>query len=598
MSTLIQLNDIHKQYGPHVIFESVSEAFTSRDRVGLIGRNGAGKTTLCRLILGEEEPDHGKVVLTSACRLGYLEQRDPYEPDESVIGFLMRYTDREDWQCGKLAGRFQLRGEVLEQPIGKLPGGFQTRVKLTAMLLRDPNFLILDEPTNYLDLKTLILLERFLKGFRGGFIIVSHDREFLARTCDQTAEAERGTVTRYRGPIEGYFEYKAEQRRLAESHNRNVEVRRKQLQRFVDKNRVRASTASQAQSKMKQLERLETLEVDSDLPTANIRIPPTESRKGVALRLEDLEIGYPGVSVADDIRFEIERGEHVAVLGDNGQGKTTFLRTITGELEPRDGRFRWGHGIEPGYYAQHVYSALDTDLDVVTYLEQKARSGITRQGVLDMAGSFLFRGNDVEKSVSVLSGGERARLCLAGLLLQGSPVLLLDEPTNHLDFETVEALGEALKSYDGTILFISHDRTFVKLVATSVVEVKDGSVHLYPGDYDGYLSRLEQEIDLEDSPGEEGAGAPAAPRSPTNPAERKKRRARISKLKKEITASESRTESLQGEKEKLLAHFLENPSDPDPAPRIRLSAIDPELEAEETRWVELQEELETLESED
>ena len=270
---LIRLSNIHKSFGPQVIFDDVSAIFSEGDRVGLIGRNGSGKTTLCKLILREDEPDDGKITRTPALRLSYLEQRDPYERGERVLDFLIRYTGKEDWRCGKVAGRFQLKGEILQTPIDELAGGFQTRVKLAAMLLRDPNFIVLDEPTNYLDLKTLILLERFLADFKGGYLIVSHDREFLKRTCDQTLEAALGHLTRYPGGVEAYLEYKHERRVQDESHNKNVEAKRKHLQRYVDRNRVRASTASRAQSKLKQISRLKSIEIEHSSATARIKLP-------------------------------------------------------------------------------------------------------------------------------------------------------------------------------------------------------------------------------------------------------------------------------------------------------------------------------------
>ncbi|MDP6360246.1 MAG: ABC-F family ATP-binding cassette domain-containing protein, partial [Planctomycetota bacterium] len=492
MKTVLQINDLDKRYGPQVIFDKASVTLCLEHKIGVIGRNGAGKSTLCKIILGDEEADHGEVVEASELQLSYLEQHDPFQPEESVLGFLMRYTGKEDWQCGKLAGLFQMKGEMLEQSIGSLSGGFQTRVKLTSMLLRDPNFLVLDEPSNYLDLKTLILLENFLRDFNGGFMIVSHDREFLKRTCECTMEIERGGISLYPGSVEEFLDYKERQHDLAERHNENVEAEQKRLQRFVDRFRAKATKAAQAQSKLKQIERLEKIEIEHPIRTVRIRIPKVDDKKGVALNVKNLAIGYPGITVADDVHLDIDRGKRVAILGDNGEGKTTFLRTLANDLDKISGDFRWGHGLKPAYYAQHVYASVNPVDDIETYLTKRAAQGVTRQEILNMAGSFLFGGDDVKKSVTVLSGGERARLCLAGLLLSKNPVLLLDEPTSHLDFDTVEALGYALRDYNGTIFFTSHDRTFVSLVADQIIEVQDGKIRLYPGTYESYVFALEE----------------------------------------------------------------------------------------------------------
>ena len=233
MSTLIQIQGLHKAYGPEPILDSVTATLSRGDKIGVVGRNGAGKSTLCRLILGDEEPDGGTIKMGPELRLSYLEQHSPFELDETVLGFLMRYTGREEWHCGKAAGRFLLKNEALEAPIGSLPGGFQTRVKLAAMMLRDPNFLILDEPTNYLDLKTLILLEHFLRDFSGGFLIVSHDRSFLRRTCSQTLDIARGKLTLFPGDIDAWLEFEAEQDQLAKRYNRNIEAKRRDLEEFI-----------------------------------------------------------------------------------------------------------------------------------------------------------------------------------------------------------------------------------------------------------------------------------------------------------------------------------------------------------------------------
>jgi ATP-binding cassette subfamily F protein 3 len=494
MKVLIQVNDVRKAYGARVILDDASVSFGEDQKIGVIGRNGAGKSTLCKIIIGEEEADSGEVVKSADLRLSYLEQHDPYKMDETVLGFLMRYTGKEEWLCGKIAGQFQLKGDILKATIGSLSGGYRTRVKLTSMLLAEPNFLILDEPTNYLDLKTLILLEEFLQGYRGGFLIVSHDREFLKKTCDQTLEVENGVCTLYPGSVESYLMFKEEQTQQALNYNKNVEAKAKQLQLFVDRFGAKASKASQAKSKMKQIEKLKKIEVGHPLSNVHIKIPAVDRKNGIAFVCEDLAIGYPEKVVASKISLETIQGAHVAVLGDNGQGKTTFMRTIADGLATKGGKFKWGYGLKVGYYAQHVFATLDPDDDVYAHLSRMAAPEVTRQETLNIAGSFLFKGDDVYKKTGVLSGGERARLCLAGLLLTKSQVLLLDEPTNHLDFETVEALGRSLKSFQGTLFFISHERTFVYLVATEIIEVGGGHVRRYPGTYEDYVYHLESQL--------------------------------------------------------------------------------------------------------
>ena len=599
MKVLLQLSGIHKSYGARVILDDATVSFLEDQKVGVIGRNGAGKSTMCRIITGHEEADGGTVSRSTELRLSYLEQHDPYKLDETVIGFLMRYTGKEEWQCGKMGGRFQLKNEILNAPIGSLSGGYRTRVKLASMLLADPNFLLLDEPSNYLDLKTLILLEEFLQDYRGGFIIVSHDREFLKKTCEHTLEIENGGCTLYPGSVEEYLIFKEEQKEQAASYNKNIEAKQKQPQLFVDRFRAKASKASQAKSKMRQIEKLKKIDIDHPLSNVHIKIPAVEPRKGVAFSCEDLAIGYPEKLVAQRINLEIQQGSRVAVLGDNGQGKTTFLRTLADDLASKGGKFRWGYGLKIAYYAQHVFTALHPERDVYTHLSDLAAPGVTRQEILNLAGSFLFKGDDVKKKTAVLSGGEQARLCLAGLLLMKSPVLLLDEPTNHLDFETVEALGRALKSFSGTLFFISHDRTFVNLVASEIVEVNNGTVRRYPGPYEDYVYHLENSLraELVETQSHK-TDAPAKPAEKSKShyhlkkeieSEKRKLTTRVNKIEAEIAAYKKEHEAIH-------EHFMSDVMAWSRESHGRYEELARLIDTQEHLWLELTAKLEALHS--
>lgn len=493
MKTLIQIDNLEKVYGDRTLFDGASLNVAEKQKIAVIGRNGAGKSTLCRMITGEEPIEVGTITKTSALRLGYLQQADPYELDETVLEFLIRFTGFQDWECSLVAGRFQLKNDLLHATLGNLPGGFRTRAKLAAMLIPDPNFIILDEPTNYLDLSTLILLENFLRDFKGGFMLVSHDRHFLNKTCLQTLDIDQGRFNFYQGAIDDYFIYRDQVRESAEKQNEKVARKKKHLEQFVTRFRAKASKASAAKSKMKQIAKLESVAIDRPSPRVQIRLPRVEKKKGMALWCKKLDIGYPDCTVAKGIEFEIPRGQHIAVLGDNGQGKTTLLRTIAGELAAVSGKHQWSPDLKVGYYAQHVFAALPGNQTIEDYLIEESAEGVTRQEVLNLAGSFLFSGEDVKKKLPVLSGGERARVCLAGLLLARCTALLLDEPTNHLDFETVEALAPALREYQGTIIFVSHDRMFVNEVASRILDIRDGKVVPYPGTYEDYVYHLQQD---------------------------------------------------------------------------------------------------------
>jgi ATP-binding cassette subfamily F protein 3 len=595
MAVLLDIKKASKRYGDQVLLEEASATITDDGKVGFIGRNGAGKSTLLRVILGEEDLDGGEIVRHPKLRLGYLRQHDPFLPGETAIEFLKRDSGRPDWKCGEVAGQFELKGAALEGPVAKLSGGWQTRVKLAALLLHEPNLLLLDEPTNFLDLRTQILLEHFLRGYRESCLIVSHDRAFLGATCDQTLDLARGQLTVFPGKVDAYLAFQADQRLHAERTNAAVLAKRRQLEDFIARNKARASTASRAKSKSKQLERLEVDDIATDAPSAAIRCPQVSRRSGPAVRCMELAIGYDDRSIASGIDLEIVHGSRAAIVGDNGQGKTTFLRTLVGSLQPTAGRVKWGHGCDIGIYAQHVYTSLPEEDTVLGHLERLAAIGTKSQRILDLAGAMLFRGSAVEKPVRVLSGGERARLCLAGLLLGSHNVLVLDEPGNHLDVETVDALAAALRDYEGTVVFTSHDRSFMEAVATNVIEVKDGRVTKFLGDYAAYLAGITREIDEAEAAGRPGRSVPAGkpPTRPSpGPAIPRKPARNERDIRKEIANVEKAIARLDAEKRQHDAALL---SATDPAEAMRLHELVTEaagkLAEREERWLALQEEL-------
>ena len=592
MATVIKLEDAHKRYGLQRLLDGAAADFSDDRKVGLIGRNGSGKSTLLRILLGEEELDKGQVAFHPRLRLGYLRQHDPFHEGESVLDFLMRDSGQPDWQCGALAGRFGIKSPRLEGPVRELSGGWQTRVKLTALLLQEPNLLLLDEPTNFLDLRTQLFLEAFLKDFRGGCVIASHDRAFLNATCGHTLSLSRGKLTLYPGNVDAFLVYEQERRAHDERSNAAIRVKREQLETFIAKNRAHANTASQARSKSKELDRLTLKSIDAAEKTVRMKVPQVEARSGPALRCTGLGIGYPERRVAAEIEVEIEHGSRVAVVGDNGQGKTTFLRTVAGALEPLAGTLRWSFGCEIGCYAQHVYTGLPEHYTVREYLVTHATPDTTVQTVLDMAGSFLFRGDDVDKPISVLSGGERARLCMAGLLLGKHSVLVLDEPGNHLDVETVEALAVALNRYRGTVVFTSHDRTFLERMATAVIEVRDGSVTNYPNDYASYLYRVTKEVEEGVRVQTRARGVPAE-ETEQGKAERKARNRRLHDLRTQLQSVE-RQVTKYGEKKKTLEEQLHAVTDSHAAAALKEEhmALAEKLSGIEARWFALQQQME------
>lgn len=592
MSTLVQVTNLNKTYGPRVIFDRATLTIATKQKIGVIGRNGAGKSTLVRMIVGDEDWDNGEISVYDGTRLGYVQQHDPFAPTDTVGDFLHAASGKPEWECAKMAARFQLGKEYLTKPIGSLAGGYQMRVKLCGMLLKDPNLLVLDEPTNYLDVATQILLEQFLQDWRGAFLVVSHDREFLKNTCTETLEVDQGKLDLYPGPLEDYLDYKAQQLDMAKRFNKKVEREKEHLQSFVDRFQYKASKAAQAQSKMKQIARLHTIDIVHPMSTARIAIPAVPERKGVALHTVDLAIGYSDKTIAQAINVDINRGEHIAIVGDNGQGKSTFLKTIANRLDPVSGVFRWGPHISIGYYAQHVAAALPAHETVIDYLNRVADPTLKSEAVMAMAGNFLFKLDDIKKPISILSGGEKARLALAGLLLAEHSVLLLDEPTNHLDFETVEALANALAKTNRTIIFVSHNRTFVNLVATGIVEVVAGQVKRYLHNYEEYVYHLAQQF----KPDEPIKVAPTPVPARASDAEREELRTQLKELKKATHEVEVELAELEKDRQRIHNWFSRHPGEYSREKTENLHAIQEDLQKKEQEWIELQEKVIAVEA--
>ncbi|PLX28141.1 ABC transporter [Candidatus Parcubacteria bacterium] len=580
MSVLLQVQNIKKSFAGQAVLDEVSFCIGERQKIALIGRNGAGKSTLMLIINRITKADEGEVIISEGTRLGIIEQEDDFLEDETVLEYLLRKSDKEAWQCAKTASIFNLKNERLEMKVLELSGGFQMRVKLTAMLLSDPNLLLLDEPTNYLDLSTMLLLENFLISYKGACLIISHDRRFIKNVCKEVVDIERGKAYHFPGRLEAYLAFKREKLEEVQKINKKLGKKKAKLQKFIDRFGAKASKAKQAKSKEKQMKRIEMIAIENSLKIANIKIPEATNRKGFAYRNLGLEIGYKDKSVASDIEVEISRGEHLALLGDNGEGKSTYLKTLAVRLDPIAGKIRLSKNLRIAYYAQHISRELNGQETVERYLERKAGNLFRIEQVMKMAGDFLFSSQDLKKPISVLSGGEKARLCLAGIFLQENDILLLDEPTNHLDFETAESLALALAESNATVIFTSHDRTFTSIVSEGVLEVKKGRIKRLYGDYIEYLERLLDELKIkktEEKKKEENK-------------KKEERKAIYEKSKKnarQMQRIEKNLEDLKKEKDELIGFFLENPTSIDLEKQNRLKELEQIIIDMESEWMSL-----------
>lgn len=489
---LLQLYSGTKSYGPKVLFDRAQFSINENEHVGVIGPNGAGKTTLFKILVGQETLDSGEITKKNSLRIGYLEQESEWSLDQVAENYLSENCIKSIWELKQLGLGLGLTEEHFKMKLKSLSGGYRMRMKLLYLIGLEPELMLLDEPTNFLDLESILALESFLQDYKGAFLLISHDREFLRRTTEYTLEVEGGDIIKFPGHIDDYFEQKSELQRLQLQKASNLEAKRKNLQEFVDRFRAKATKARQAQSRLKQLEKMESIEIKPLPVRSRIKLPePIQTGKEV-VTLQQACLGYGEKTILKNISLSFNRGDHLGVVGYNGAGKSTLLKSIAGRLKLIAGELKLGHQVELSYFAQHLTDELLPEDSVLDSLQRKAYRDTTAQEVLNIAGSLLFSGDDIHKKVKVLSGGEKTRVALGQILLQKKPLLLLDEPTNHLDFDTVQALAEALNHFTGTLIVVSHDRSFIKMVSNKILEIRDGFVEVYPGTYDDYLWSLEK----------------------------------------------------------------------------------------------------------
>jgi ATP-binding cassette subfamily F protein 3 len=620
---LVQLEGVAKAYGGRPLFRDLSWRIGEGERIGLVGPNGAGKTTLCRILAGLEEPDEGRVSRARAATVGYLPQEVTEAGSGSVLatalsGFeevwalereleavaaaLARSPDEAlTARWGDLqhrfetAGGYRLEGEArvvlsglgftaadLGRPVAELSGGWRMRAVLARLLLLRPSLLLLDEPTNHLDLESLAWLESFLSGYGGSVVVVSHDRYFLNRMVSAIAELGTDGLATYVGDYDHYLVEREARRALLEARARQQARRVAEIERFIERFRYKATKARQVQSRIKMLERMERVEVDG--PTRRLRFafpePPRTGRRVAAL--EGVHKAYGDRVVYAGVDFEVERGERVALVGANGAGKSTLLRILAGVLPFERGARTLGAHVEVHYYAQHQLDALDPDRTVLEEMEAVA-PGSARTRLRTILGAFLFSGDAVDRKVRVLSGGEKARLALARMLVRPAALLCLDEPTNHLDLASREILEDALAGFPGTIVFISHDRYFINRVATRVVEVSAGRLTSYPGDYDDYLAaRARAQAETRPGAPPEG-GAAARPRGKT-PERRSRAGATARELGKRVEELERRIEALEARLREL-GEALSDPALYADGERARAAALERRQTEEQITWL-------------
>ena len=553
---MISLNNITVAYGSFTLLDDVSVHISESDKIGLVGKNGAGKSTLMKLITGEQSPTSGHIDMPADLRIGYLPQIMEHHRGRSVIDEVMTVfdhlhemerelerinvelgerTDYESAAYARLIDRMNEINDRLALETGESPRvqaertlfglgfkeeeldrhtetfsqGWNMRIELAKVLLAHPDVLLLDEPTNHLDIESIEWFEDYLKSFRGSLLLVSHDRKFLDNVTTRTVEILLGHIHDYKVPYSQYVTLRAERIAQQTAAYENQQRMIEKTEDFINRFRYKPTKSNQVQSRIKALEKLDRIEIDeTDDAKLNLRFPPAQRSGDIVFKGTDLTVGYPQKIVFRDAGIEIKRGEKVALIGRNGEGKTTLMRVIMGELDPVSGEAKVGHNVHIGYYAQNQEDILDKNETVFGTLDRIA-VGEIRTKLRDLLGAFLFKGEDIDKKVSVLSGGERARLGMAKLMLQSYNVLALDEPTNHMDIRSKDRLKQALQAFDGTLIVVSHDRDFLDGLVDKLYEFRDGKVKEHLGGVSDFLAKRKleslQELERRAAPEEKPA---------------------------------------------------------------------------------------------
>jgi ATP-binding cassette subfamily F protein 3 len=648
---MLSAEGLQLQYAGKIIFDDDSLAVEAGDRLGIIGANGTGKSTLMKILVGLAQPDGGRVSRARNIRVGYLAQEhgDPghgplletvlqaapgksevearledvehalkevVEPDaqlelaneladiHATLSDLDRLFARH--QAERILVGLGFVEEDFERPIHELSGGWRMRAALAGLLFQSPDVLLLDEPTNHLDMPSVHWLSSFLRSFRHALVLISHDREFLNRHIERIASLEVEGLRQYRGNYDSYLVQRAQELELLDNRAKKDDQRKKELEAFVERFRAKATKARQAQSRVRMIEKMQEQQVDIPRPRKSIALrfrPVLRSGEDV-IRVSRLAHAYSDRPVFSHVDLVARRGDRIAIVGKNGAGKTTLLKLLAGELEAVEGTITLGHNVTASYFAQHHTEVLDgkkTVLDEVW----KAAPQLSQTEARGICGAFLFSGDEVDKKVSVLSGGEKSRVALARMLANPGNVLLLDEPTNHLDTESATKLTESLESYDGTLLFVSHNFDFARRLSNKVWDVHDGRVEEYPGSLGDYIEHL-QTADAEEPPVAhvEPAPAPIDDRTSRKEAWLKNREAKAKARKKRagltrrVAESESKIAALEKRKAELEA-LLADPAThaaPDRAKALahEYKEIGSGLEAEIATWEELGIELEAI----